>query len=717
MIGGLISTALSSGLENVFGNGLISSALCTGAKKDDMIFEIEVYTPQVEYTILYITANSIFTTSPQKQILYNLRDMDGNRLTPENNPELFTDNPLNNELLQSDLVEHNKAVQLIIDWGDGEKTIFDSVERTHKDLYKYDTINTTGTTMGKHTYTKVGKYTVKVSGVCTQIYISDTVRYVNGSYNFDTRGWRVKKLISLGNLDNTMLYKTFAAALMDKAEILCGFDFKLLERVRSVAYVVYNARRSSSNITIEEYFENYPRSGWDIVGGDDFFHHFSKLVAADSAMYYGNIPYVPAYCFADNPYLQSLNTCFAYNPLKYVGAYACANLTFLTNANSIFTNNLLITGGDFDEIVEKWDKYIGCIPYTEDGIFENCVNLTASYNFNIDYTCRFKTADMQDGMSVNMLGKLGNKIFKNCKSLPQINLYNGYLLNSIGDGAFENCENLQTIALGGDSACFEYLGKDVFKNCKKIYSATMQLALNAALPFETPDNLFYDIEFQEGKAYDFKSIRMQYAGRHSMKSELCQKDICVFLNELNNWNSFPLYEFQWAFIKKYMPDIAVKLEEIKADFPNKYYIKNGKNMFNETFLKQWGNDCKSQNKTMYTPLIFGQCFEIEVGANQYEMYNVNCGEAAPFWKYTNPKTAYFGSSYYGQEMYVSSETYSNYTTPLPVHYDNKDEIPYLLNTSNGQIAKNGYDEAGIGYYVSNNSLQITADGEVVPLDN
>ncbi len=186
---------------------------------DSMIFEIEVYNCEEKLDILMINnLNYGLFSDLQLHILYNLRDLNGNLITPKDNPELFTNNPLNTELLQEDLVEYNKAVQLIVDWGDGEQTVLKGRETKFKGKYLYDSIN--GSKIS-HSYKKNGKYTIFVSGVCSQINIVYS-KYINGTsvYNKD-KGWEVKKVISFGNLNNTALNNTYSAAIIDKAEIQC----------------------------------------------------------------------------------------------------------------------------------------------------------------------------------------------------------------------------------------------------------------------------------------------------------------------------------------------------------------------------------------------------------------------------------------------------------------------------------------------------------------
>ncbi len=674
---------------------------------DSMIFEIEVYNCEEKLDILMIN-NLNYGLFPDLQlhILYNLRDLNGNLITPKDNPELFTNNPLNTELLQEDLVEYNKAVQLIVDWGDGEQTVLKGRETKFKGKYLYDSIN--GSQIS-HSYKKNGKYTIFVSGVCSQINIVNS-KYINGTflYNKD-KGWEVKKVISFGNLNNTALNNTYSAAIIDKAEIQCYLNFSSLKKVRKINYLVYDPKNIKGDLALEKYFENSPIASWDIIGGDNFFHHFPKLVDATSAMYCSNTPYVPNYCFSDNPYLLSLRTCFAYNPIKYIGKYACANLKYLVDIQTFCSAGFLVQGNNYEEIINIWDKYIGCIPYIDNGLFENCISLNKNTNIYFNYfQYKFKNTSISNiwgnnYYNMDMCGKIGDKIFKNCKLINGFVMYDTFLLNSIGNEVFANCIQLQKVSFYGGTPCLEHIGENIFENCKNIFRVDFNIPLNAAIPLEITDNFLSDIEFQNGVKYYFRDMRIQYAGYHSInyenkgQSDIRKKDLFSFLTYMNNpySNEIPI-KLSIEFIKKYQPNIYKQLEEIKNTFPNKYYIKFGKNMFNEKFIKQWFDSCKNYVDPSWVletslPLWYGQCYELYISENQTEWYNVCCGEAPPFWKYISPEYRINESSYYGQNY----ESYNNKTI-LPVHYDNLSEIPYLYYDSNGGIPMNGFN--GIGYY-------------------
>lgn len=677
----------------------------------DMIFEIEVFETNKELSILKINdPGSTGSLSFNCQMFYNLRDDNNNQITFERYPELFTENPLDTTLFQKDLVKHNKQVFLKVDWGDGEITIING-KQTQISLsgknYFCDRIFGSDIT---HLYSEPGIYKITVSGVCTSIFIHFS--NINSYIPNENRGWKVTKMTSFGDLDNTILTNTYSAIILDKAQINCYLNFNKLKQVRTI-YHLLTSPKNIYNLDITQIYNNAHIHSWEEIGGDNFFHHFPKLINARGAFYQSWITYVPNYCFSDNLYLRDISSCFNNCPIKYIGNYACANLTNLQIANNFagFGDNIYITGETIEEIVNKYEEYIGEICHVGDNVFENCINL---YNVSYWYQPYFNLKindNNNDTLSIYICDKLGKSLFKNCYNLSADGVFSSdrwYFLEEIGEGLFENCYNIESVHLQWNSICLKSIGKNMFKGCKKINVLMGNMAY-LSTSFEIPDNFLYDIEYRDNIQYtlNFHPFYDIIYTRGFSKG-INNYSFSCFLAQMLPFGGFsgePIEEnaplkvkIMTAFLNKFKPDTYNRLNIIKNNFPNNTYIKFGKNMFNEEFLQNVYFKT-NKNYNLVLPNVFGLVIEISnytSNYTEYEYYNIGCGEAAPYWKYidlTDYTTTPNGSYAYGQESY----TY-NYNTIIPVHYDNISEIPYLLYENSTTNLVNGYTKIGYNIY-------------------
>lgn len=705
MIGGLISTALSANLDLAAGNGLIAGALCTGVQRcDDFIFEIEVTESGILLPILmagfYSAPNHPSTglyQSVHRGVIYNLRDADGNKVTKETNPELFTDNLLEKGLLQEDLVEYDKDIFLRIDWGDGERSEYSKTEQAYNTDYFYDKLQP-DSNKGKHSYSKPGKYTVKVSGFCTLLYIQyeHNRSGFSGEDAFLKRGWKLTKIISFGDLDNTVLNYTYTAAVIDKAQVQCRLPFNKLSRVRVINYVASNQMTSrvfynhGNDLTF--YKSTFEADAWTLLGGDDFFHHFPKLIDAGSAMYCSNAEYVPDHCCSDNKYLQNAVTMFGYNALKRIGDRAFADLENLVNVNSIFYSDMKISGDNYDDILTTWDNYIGCLPSVGSSVFENCVSLCGDVHDMIMnwFYYTFTVGNEQNANGGIICGSVGSAVFKNCRSIKEVQFVNLLSLSRLGDELFSGCESLETANIYGNVPDLEYIGKNMFSGCKNLHEMTFQFSLTGSIPPEIPDNFLFDVEYREEKTYRFNGIQLNSSGFSRVYTPsyyinqygkpLQELELGTFYGILNYISSYEITTFRTSLliIEKYRPDLYSRMLDIRNSFPTKSLLKIGKNFFSEKFLRQEMARCAEKKQYIQGPHLFDYGCTVEIDDMHEEIYNLSRGEAIPYWKFESDYGTVPGTNTaFGYETYGTTGNGYSYSTPMPVQYDNVSEIPYL----------------------------------------
>lgn len=436
MIGGLISTALSSGLENVFGNGLISSALCTGAKKeDDFIFEINGvttvniyyftgmgYTPNTPYEYDYsplpkdTKITNHFSCNRNNSAINNVNygmierpiTEDGEEITKEKFPEYFTDFPIHDiehgKYSENMILPKNPKVE--IDWGDGNTDTYDipqfsganiTIDGKTK-LYKY--FSGYKNLYSGHKYEKAGTYIIKINGFLPSFVLP------NGT----------TRIINWGNIGLRSIYNICTNCT---STIIDFGSPKNLEKVVTSSAI-------------------FTRQNSCVIDDISFINNMPSLVNATNMFYYSNIQNIPDNAFTNSKYLCYLSQCFSYidNEIE-VGNNFAKDLTELRQADNLFNYTKV--------------KRIG------NNAFYGCKSL---------YYVMYMFPQNSSNIS---LESIGNNFMRGCTSLTSVYqlFYYQYKLKKIGAGLLRECPYIRS-------------SQDIFYYCDVLE--------------KVPDNLFYDLE-------------------------------------------------------------------------------------------------------------------------------------------------------------------------------------------------------------------------------
>ena len=687
-------------------NGLVEPDLFkmpVGKKNDAFTIEIEVIKANVfievfQHFLPQLSSYSvpdIVSLNPHL-LMYNLKDENGNFVNKETYPELFwefpchgTDYNKKEDFLSENMIENNVQLYFQIDWGDGEKTIETPVQKTftiRDHTFTYDTIQATDMSNTAssvnpyvHMYKETGIYTVKVSGYASNIEIKDchvprdkNLYYYNDQKEQYDNGygkirWRniegqcfvLRDIISWGDLRRRNFYSTFTRAIADMKQFPINLPFKKLSKVVALEYLngqmwSYNSLWNCDKLGLE--------MTWESLGGERFFDNFPNLISAYCCFYYGKLTYIPPYCFQNNSYLINAGLCFYNCFLEYIGEYAFANLKYLSSASQVWQFYIP------DELKNiEYHKTHPIMTYIGDSVFENCENLSSDNGFLINNMF----VPQSNKTCVFGWQRIGNRVFKNCKKI-----ISGYGNNNswsnltyVGDELFAGCENLEKL-----NYCFswapnlEYIGKDIFKGCKKLYDTTATFTYNF-FKINIPEKMFYDVEFQDNVTYNFDfKIDLQYAVNDLREKK---NNVVRFLTSTVG-GMYSLFDED--FYKELHPELYQKLvnkiQNFDSDITYNTGCHFGKNMFNERFLTELGNE---SGKITHRGYAFdGKMQEYELNNSGHLIklifHNRNTGEAPPFWKY-GIQPVEFGwiatQEEYGGVRYIFNG----------LHYDNADEIP------------------------------------------
>lgn len=348
------------------------------------------------YTPYYGDSNIVKPSSGVPEIPYNwacwnpfsyIETEDGEPVTKENHPELFTDFPIH--LLPQGKISENLIVKdginLTVNWGDETVTSHTGANQNPSNI----TLNGTAFKVKQaasycsnnisHTYAEAGTYTVKIKGSCPYplCFPRETVR-----------------LISWGNLGFRSLAYMFQNCYNNIKSIAMPTAGEL-EHVTSISYMF-----GSSTSPINE-----------SVMSLELIKKLPKLVNASYALQYTAYEHIPDETFANHKYLTEI-------------AYIFANCQKLIDiGDRVFYNcpNLLLSYG--------FGQY-SSVQTIGDSLFENCEKL-----FYTQYTF----------YSMNSLATVGKNTFKNCKSITSVYylVYGCLKLKSFGYGLFSGCPNIR----------------------------------------------------------------------------------------------------------------------------------------------------------------------------------------------------------------------------------------------------------------------------------
>lgn len=669
MIGGLISAALSSGLDRVGGNGLIAGALCTGVKKQPMIIKINVINAGTSE--VYLTALSASYSGVNPVTYYNLKNANGEKISKETFPEMFWDKPYNGTdenkkyRLSENMTENVPGLYLEIDWGDkneeGEKNIEKFSAREYKttingESFTYENI-TNSYKQFKHTYTQTGEFIITVRGYIDNLAIGTGFYYGKNKNNSSNKSenWKLTDVISWGDLNFKALAGTLATVISDM-NFVPKLDFKYWKKVVSICWIasywdegeVWNDEKHGLKID------------WKDIGGDGFFSNFPNLTVAYDAFYQSTISYIPEYCFKNNPHIINLDGCFYNCELKYIGQYAFADLKYLTSARQIVGLNRSKSYNKRTAVadVAEYIKENQLLQYIGDSAFENCVNLTDSGTFLNQLF--MVNCELLYGKGWE---KIGNRVFKNCKSLVSQNGNSvGWIyLTEIGDEVFAGCENLQSLTYMFCGAFnLKHIGNNFFKDCKNLKDTTCTFWFNL-FKLDIPEKFFYDVEYSAG-SYNLGFYIDTFPTSNDLKPDT---DVIDFI--AGHTSTFPR-EHQELF-RILRPELCQELQQ-KFDEGYKQYsgYNFGKNMFNEEFLAQLGQnggrlvnqlDCYNGKFHVYT-------YDENEKLIDMELYNRNTGEIPPFWKYgISARVGEIGANAERDGVYYHGD----------LRYDNSEEVP------------------------------------------
>lgn len=359
---------------------------------------------------------------------------------------------------------------------------------------------------------------------------------------------------------------------------------------------------------------------------DDFISKMPNLVYANNAFYYCSYSDFPERTFFNKKYLRDCRECFDYNRIIksdiIIGDYFFANCPQLLDISYCFNNN---------------GSNILC--NINNGIFENDISLRKVHYWS--YSLSIK--------------KVGNNLFKNCKSLTHLGYFqddygDGYAefhfsntygysnysyifgsnpiyLEEVGEGLFENCENLiDVIGLFSNANQLQRIGNNIFKGCKSLRFVDYFLYDNYKLT-EIPDNIFADIDIFETNPF----LRIE--------KELGES-ISIIISNNFNYNILSMRSCVGQWDANSPKPISHQLFIPKNFLPYKFLNNGGcllipqlyfsNHRYLDSIINYQGNDLEYFN-------IFKDEWrktKIYNSVSQIEENNL-CGYAPDFWNYQN----------------------------------------------------------------------------------
>ena len=721
---------------------------------EPFIFIIEVLDNKCFKQLLNISSEGYFPNSSKIEniqnnsyynfcgaYMYNIRNSRNELITPENCPEFFTDNPLEVEKLPIDLFL-NKPPYIKIDWGDGNilelstrkvtYLIEDSVcsklgivsyytSPTFNNVNSENTISSSSLQLC-HFYKETGIYTIKVyayglGGINISRFSIGEDRTKNLSSNTQSAingNFRVLEVKQWGLYDRITLLDMHTTCFTDDAILPKNTPWYKYKKVRSLATFMYYSRYNeyNNNYYIELKNKIPFNNTWEYLGGDNFFHNFPKLIKVNSCFYgYFNLRYIPDFCFSDNIYLSDVTSVFGNCIINSIGSFIMPQNTIQEIVfNNFYYGNINLDCSTVDSnLVIQAVKDINLLTI-KNSAFENTnCNKQRSNSLTLNgLSINIHNYINEEGTDYSIsfngtLRKIGKRAFKNCKGLRSIQIYSCYFFEELGEECFAYCTDLTQAVFDFNSPVFHLWGKDTFKGCKNLLSCYGNISPKGGLPLQIPEKLFYDVEFHNIN-WNF-GLRYYHTGYQSMKESDRELSLYRFFQQLGWWTNPYLIDI---FLKEWEPDNYQKLIEQKKTYPKNFSLNIGKDMFNKEEVQKlhdWLvlNNMSSRRNWGYNrfPSFFGEVISLDKGNNQYEYYNLNTGYAPnALWEVLKKDKGWsIEGTFFGQENYNKNN--SIYTTPRPVSYENKSEIPYRWR---------GYDSDGhnIGG-IENNFITIGYD--------
>lgn len=588
-------------------------------------------------------------------VLYNLRDQSGKKITKSEYLNILRSTYSEEYEYDSlELLYEEFEPFLQVDWGDGTvndytKQLITATRQVelNNTIYMYDAVIIPTNNKITHSFSKSGRYIIKISANIWSIK--------SDSFNIqleDSSSCYLKKINKWGNLKLRTLNYLFNHYYNINSGESYDIEYTNIEYIQPFSEL--NNNEFYYIISAYDAFYNYRNELWsmsDIIG-DGGMKNLPNIEYATEMFYGSNIEIIPSNFLQYNIKLRDITSMCSNSPsLKLIGNNACANLPrLLSNAGCFVNNNNLITVGD--------------------SIFENNINLgNLSGNTNVIFYKDFN------------LKNVGNYIFNNCINLKTSKATFGhcYSLEQVGNGIFYNCYKLENVdELFFLCVSLTNVGYDLFKNC---YSINSCFSLFYACPkVKIPDRLFYDLKCTESN----------YQARGTYKGTNIRLEI-----ELLYYSPVE-FDKNCIVLPSYFGDGEIP-DQIKSEYSNYTmetfpYITLGKEMFSPRFL----SELQLYNSAI---LMSSQSYyyinRMDYSNPKCTVYSSNLkGEAIPIWETPQVFRCENNVCSFGVTESIFCDADGNSRVFHKPQFDNVDKIPLP------KLFKRVYEDNSYDYYIS-----------------